>query len=57
MKKFIVFLLMFGLMTTAASAAITGTLSPDSVSGVHAANSLSHSCDPRLAVGALPTNL
>ena len=35
-KKFIVFLLMFGLMTTAASAAITGTLSPDSVSGVHA---------------------
>lgn len=36
MKKSIVFLLMFGLMTTAASAAITGTLSPDSVSGVHA---------------------
>jgi len=36
MKKCIVFLLMFGLMTTAASAAITGTLSPDSVSGVHA---------------------
>lgn len=36
MKKYILFLLIFGLMTTAASAAITGTLSPDSVSGVHA---------------------
>jgi len=36
MKKFIVLLLMSGLMTAAASATITGTLSPDSVSGVHA---------------------
>jgi len=36
MKKLIVFSLMVGLLATAASGAIIGSLTPDSISGVHA---------------------